>query len=38
MSELIRQVGFCLVCGSGVYADQTFTETDQGYAHKKCLE
>ncbi len=37
MPELVKQMGLCLVCGNGVYADQEFDEAKGGICHAECL-
>ncbi|MFB6115129.1 MAG: hypothetical protein ABEK04_02470 [Candidatus Nanohalobium sp.] len=38
MPEVVKQVGFCLVCGGSIHSDQPFYESDNGCCHKKCVE
>jgi len=38
MPALVKQVGFCLVCGNSIHSDDDFEESDRGSCHSKCLE
>lgn len=38
LPSIVKQVGFCLVCGNGVHSDQPFTQTEQGVCHETCVE
>lgn len=37
MPELIRQVGFCRVCGNSVHSDQEFARLDGAVCHSECI-
>ncbi|WP_414838188.1 DUF2175 family protein [Candidatus Nanosalina sp. VS9-1] len=38
MRTLVRQVGFCLICGNSVHSDQMFYDSEEGCVHASCLE
>lgn len=37
MPTVVKQLGFCLVCGNSVLADQEFVESSDGYCHENCV-
>lgn len=37
MPAVVKQVGFCLVCGNPVNSDQEFSSTEEGVCHADCL-
>jgi hypothetical protein len=38
MPTLVRQEGFCLICGNSVHSDDAFQDTERGCIHQKCLD
>lgn len=38
MPALVKQVGFCLVCGNSIHSDDDFYESERGSCHSECLE
>lgn len=38
MPALVKQVGFCLVCGNSIHSDDDFEESDNGACHTECLD
>ncbi|MFB6242150.1 MAG: hypothetical protein ABEJ36_05125 [Candidatus Nanosalina sp.] len=38
MPTLVRQEGFCLICGNSVHSNDEFVDSERGCVHEKCLE
>ena len=38
MPALVKQVGFCLVCGNSIHSDDEFEKSERGACHDECLE
>jgi hypothetical protein len=37
LPELVKQLGFCLVCGNAVHSDQEMERLENGVCHDECL-
>ena len=38
MPALVKQVGFCLVCGNSIHSEDRFEKSKQGACHTECLK